>query len=132
MGKVNEFLRIKVAQNKLSVHGFADSIGVTEEESQNLLENTKPQPAFSRRISIALKFTPDEEAEFQQLMEEDESSQAAVPLPQIKSSRVPQKLDPEVSRMIRSLWIAIYFLGAGLIILALIVFFSLGFFGEKL
>jgi|GEM_PF-3833286 len=132
MGKVNEFLRIKVAQNKLSVHGFADSIGVTEEESQNLLENTKPQPAFSRRISIALKFTPDEEAEFQQLMEEDESSQATVPLPQIKSSRVPQKLDPEVSRMIRSLWIAIYFLGAGLIILALIVFFSLGFFGEKL
>jgi len=132
MGKVNEFLRIKVAQNKLSVHGFADSIGVTEEESQNRPETPKPQPAFSRRISIALKFTPDEEAEFQQLMEEDESSQATVPLPQIKSSRVPQKLDPEVSRMIRSLWIAIYFLGAGLIILALIVFFSLGFFGEKL
>jgi len=136
MGKVNEFLRIKVAQNKLSAHGFADSIGVTEEEAQSLLENAKPQPAFSRRISIALKFTPDEEAEFQQLLEEDESGANAAgssaPLARPKASRIPREASAETVKMINSLWVAVYFLGAGIIFLAVILFMTLAFLGEKL
>jgi len=125
MAEYNQFIKRKVAERNLSLGGFADSIGVSEAVAEGFLTSERPPDLIAKRISVALKFTPEEEAELMELLEK-ENKRMAMAIPAIERADVSQ----DIQKMINSVWIAVYFLGASIIVLGLFVFLILALLGN--
>ena len=125
MAEFNQYIKRKVAERNLSLQGFADSIGVSEAVAEGFLTYERPPDLIAKRISVALRFAPEEEAELFQLIEKDDK-RMAMAIPTVEREGISQ----DVQRMINGVWIAVYFLGASVIILGIFIFLILALLGN--
>ena len=116
MAEYNQFIKRKVAERNLSLPGFADSIGVSEAVAEGFLVSERPPDLIAKRISVALKFSPEEEAMLLQLLEKEDKNMAMT-IPTVERAGISR----DAQRMINSLWIAVYFLGTSVIVLAIML-----------
>ncbi|MCL5036553.1 MAG: hypothetical protein M1269_05470 [Chloroflexi bacterium] len=116
MAEYNQFIKRKVAERNLSLPGFADSIGVSEAVAEGFLVFERPPDLIAKRISVALKFSPEEEAMLLQLLEKEDKNMAMT-IPTVERAGISR----DAQRMINSLWIAVYFLGTSVIVLGIML-----------
>lgn len=110
MARLNEFLQHKIEERNLSAKGFADSMGISENLAAKYLSPSGrflPSDRVAKKISMVLKFTREEEAEFLRILEQERDRE--VPLDQIIDEGSSSSKD--LASATGKLWIAIVVVG---------------------